>query len=174
MTMAFLRRKSRRHLIPLHRDNARSEDWLIVLEANTIVGSAREALRVACATRERKIVTRFNSFKRHLFLRVDDYDPRIHVLFFCPQLYRYDTDGTLVPMRGDEIGRFVARALDDKTAVRNPWYDPRRSLPARPIVAEAMLDDYDTLLVESPPTQPLLTAPVADETYANAQTEQAA
>jgi hypothetical protein len=37
-----------------------------------------------------------------------------------------------------------------------------------------MLDDYDTLLVESPPTQPLLTAPVAEETYADAQTEKAA
>jgi hypothetical protein len=174
MTMAFLRRKDRRHLIPLHRDNARSDDWLIVLEANTIVGPAQGALRVACATRERNIVTRLRSFKPQLFLRVEGYDPRIHVLLFCPQLYHYDKAGKLVPMRGDEIGTFLARALDDKTAVRRPWYGPRESLPGGPVVAETMLDDYDTLLVESPPTQPLLSAPVAEAPNAGTITEQAA
>jgi hypothetical protein len=174
MTMAFLRRKNRRHLIPLHRDNARSNDWLVMLEANTIVAPHREALRVACATRERKIVTRLRSFKPQLFLRVEGYDPRIHVLLFCPQLYHYDKDGRLVPMRGDEIGTFLARALDDKTALRRPWYDPRQSLPAGPLVAETMLDDYDTLLVESPPTQPLLSAPIAEEADAGVTMERAA
>jgi hypothetical protein len=172
--MAFLRRKGRRHLIPLHRDNARSDDWLIVLEANTIVGRAREALRVACAARERNIVTRLRSFKPQLFLRVEGYDPRIHVLFFCPQLYHYDKAGTLVPMRGDEIGTFMARALDDKTANRRPWYGPWQSLPGGPVVAEPMLDEYDTLLVESPPTQPLLSAPVAEVTNAGTTTQRAA
>ena len=172
--MAFFRRKNRRHLIPLHRDNARSDDWLLILEANTIVARDREALRVARATRERKIVTRFRSFKPRQFLLVEGYDPRIHVLFFCPQLYRYDDDGTLVPMRSDEIGRFVARALDDKTALRPPWYDPGHSLPGRPLLAEPMLDDYDTLLIESPPTQPLLSAPIGEAVNAAAKTEQAA
>ena len=57
-------------------------------------------------------------------------------------------------------------SLDDKTALRHPWYDPGRSVSGRPLVAEAMLDDYDTLLVESPPTQPLLCAPVAETTGA--------
>ena len=33
--MAFFRRQSQRHLIPVHRDNARNEDWLVILEANT-------------------------------------------------------------------------------------------------------------------------------------------
>jgi len=172
--MAILRRNKRRHLIPLHRDNARTDDWLILLEANTIVGSGREALRVACATRERNIVTRLRSFKRELFLLVEGYDPRIHVLFFCPQLYHYGQDGTLVPLRSDEIGRFVARALDDKTAIRRPWYQPRESLAAAPLVAETMLDDYDTLLVASPPTQPLLSPPIGEATDAGAKTEQAA
>jgi len=170
--MAFFRRKSRRHLIPLHRDNARSDDWLVILEANTIVGPGREALRVACATRERTVVTRLRSFKPELFLRVEGYDPRIHVLFFCPQLYQYDQDGALVPLRSEEIGRFVARALDEKTAIRRPWYPPKESLPGRAPVAETMLDDYDTLLVESPPTQPLLSAPVGHG--ANTEMEKAA
>lgn len=165
--MAFLRRKNRRHLVPLHRDNARGDDWLIVLEANTIVGRAREVLRVACATRERDIVMRLRSFRPQLFLRVEGYDPRIHVLFFCPQLYHYDNVGRLVPMRGDEIGTFMARALDDKTANRRPWYGPGKSLPGGPVVAETMLDEYDTLLVEGPPPQPLLSAPVAEATNAH-------
>ena len=171
--MAFFRHKTRRHLIPLHRDNAANEDWVVILEANTIVGPDREPLRVAHATRERKVVKRLRSFKLQLFLLLEHYDPRIHVLFFCPQLYQYD-DGALVPLRSDEIGRFVARALDDKTAVRRPWYDPIESFPGRPPVAEAMLDDYDTLLVESPATQPLLPAPIEKAANAGAKTEQPA
>jgi len=166
--MTFFRRNSRRHLIPLHRDNAGGQDWLVILEANTIVGPDREALRVACATRERKIVKKLRSFRQQLFLLLEDYDPRIHVLFFCPQLYQYDKDGALVPLRSDEIGRFVARALDDKTAVRRPWYNPMQSLPRKSLVAEPMLDDYDTLLVESPATQPLLSAPVVETANAGA------
>jgi len=166
--MAFFRRKKRRHLIPLHRDNARNDDWLLILEANTIVGPDRQALRVACATRERKIVTRLRSFRPQPFLMLEEYDPRIHVLFFCPQLYQYDKDGALVPLRSDEIGKFVARALDDKTAARRPWYNLMQALPGRPLVAEPMLEEYDTLLVESPPTQPLLSAPVGKAANASA------
>jgi hypothetical protein len=143
-----------------------NEDWLVVLEANMIVGPHREPLRVACATRERRIVKRFRSFKLQLFLSIEHYDPRIHVLFFCPQLYQYDKEGSLVPLRGDEIGRFIARALDDKTAVGRPWYDPMETLPRRRLVAQPMLDDYDTLLVESPPTQPLLSPPLGEATNA--------
>jgi hypothetical protein len=172
--MTFFRRNNRRHLIPLHRDNARSKDWLVILEANTIVGPTRETLRVACATRDRKIVTRLRSLKPQLFLLLEDYDPGIHVLFFCPQLYQYDKEGALVPMRSDEIGRFLARALNDKTAVRRPWYDPTESVPGRRLVAETMLDDYDTLLVESPATQPLLSAPIREEVNDGAKTDQLA
>jgi hypothetical protein len=35
-----------------------------------------------------------------------------------------------------------------------------------------MVDDYDTLLVESPPTQPLLSAPIGEAANAGAKTEQ--
>jgi hypothetical protein len=164
--MGFFRRKSRRHLIPLHRDNARSDDWLVILEANTIVAPHREALRVACATRKHRIVTRVRSFTRQLFLLVEGYDPRIHIVLFCPQLYHYDRDGTLVAMRSDEIGRFIAKSLDEKTAVRRPWYGPSQSRARSPLLAEAMLDEYDTLLVASPPTQPLLSAPVGELSHA--------
>lgn len=33
-------------LVPIHEDNANSKDWLILLEAATIVGNDREKLRV--------------------------------------------------------------------------------------------------------------------------------
>jgi hypothetical protein len=45
-SMRIFSRFSRRHLVPLHRDNARSKDWVIMREANTIVGPSRENFRV--------------------------------------------------------------------------------------------------------------------------------
>lgn len=166
--MTFFRRRGRRHLIPLHHDNVDNDDWIVILEANTIVRPDREALRVACATRKRKIVKKLRSFKLQPFLLLEDYDPRIHVLFFCPQLYQYDKDGALVPLRSDEIGRFVARALDNKTAVRRPWYNPTEPPPGGPLVAEPMLNEYDTLMVEGPAPQPLLSPPVGEAMNAGA------
>ena len=47
-------------------------------------------------------------------------------------------------------------------------------LPGRPLVAEPMLDDYDTLLVESPATQPLLPAPIGEAVNAGAKTKELA
>jgi hypothetical protein len=122
--MSIVPWRNRHHLIPLHRDNARKKDWLIMLEANTIVGPARESFRVSWATQERRIVRPLTSLWPQLFLVVEGYDSRIHVLFFCSQLYKYDQDGTLVPMRGEEIGNFIAQAIADKASRRRPWYDP--------------------------------------------------
>ena len=153
--MSIFSRHKNRYLVPLHRDNARSKDWVIILEANTVVGSSRESFRVAAATQERRIV---RSLRRRLFLAVEGYDPRIHVLFFCPQLYKQDRDGTLVPMRGDEIGNFIAQALADKVGRRRPWYDPMEGIPNKPLIDAAMLDEFDTLVVEAPALVPLLPA----------------
>ena len=98
------------------------------------------------------------SLRRRLFLAVEGYDPRIHVLFFCPQLYKHDRDGTLVPMRGDEIGNFIAQAIAGKVSRRRPWYDPTEAIPDKPLIEAAMLDEYDTLVVEAPALVPLLPA----------------
>ena len=68
------------NLIPIDLDNVASNDWIILLEANTIVDSSGE-LRVARTTQERKIVWRFRSFRRRPFLVIDGYDPRIHTLY---------------------------------------------------------------------------------------------
>ncbi|MGY3529281.1 hypothetical protein [Bradyrhizobium sp. USDA 4452] len=50
-------------LVSIHEDNANTKDWLILLEAATIVGHEREKLRVALTTQDRQLVK-----KRRLFL----------------------------------------------------------------------------------------------------------
>jgi hypothetical protein len=158
--MSIFSRHNRRHLVWLHRDNARSKDWIILLEAHTIVGPSQQSFRVARATQERRIVRRLRSLRRQLFLIVEDYDPRIHVLFFCPQLCKYGQDGTLVPLRGDEIGNFIAQAIADKASGRRPWYGPAEAIPNKPLIEAAMLDEFDTLVVKAPALVPLLPAPL--------------
>ena len=88
------------HLIRIHPDNAKSKDWVILLEAGTIVGPSPERLRVARSTLDRKIVKKYNIWLQpEHFLFVEGYDPRIHAVYFCPQLYKYDSDKKLVPYR---------------------------------------------------------------------------
>src|SRR5205085_6589839 len=101
MVMALFRRKVPNYLIPIHRDNATSKDWVILLEAGTIVGPSPDRLRIARATLERRVVKKYNIlFRAQHYLVVEGYDPRIHALYFCPQLYRYDADKKLVPLQG--------------------------------------------------------------------------
>jgi hypothetical protein len=145
-------RKVPRHLIPIHADNASSKDWIILLEAGTIVGASPEKLRVARATLERKIVTKYDMFlrQRH-FLLVEDYDPRIHAVYFCPQLYRQDDDRKLVPLHGEEIGKLIAHALEKGTKQAPPWYEPSERLPEEPVISALMQTELDSLVVEMPP-----------------------
>src|SRR5271166_5014005 len=84
--MGMFRRRVPNHYIPIHPDNVAKNDWIIVLEAGTIVGPSPDKLRVAVATLERKIVKKFNILLRAKhYLVVDGYDPRIHALYFSPQ-----------------------------------------------------------------------------------------
>ena len=113
-TMSILRRKVPNHYIPIHRDNINKNDWIILVEAGTIVGPSveNEKLRVAQATLERKIVKKYNLLLRAAhYLVMDGYDPRIHALYFCPQLYQFDADNQLVPLQGEEIGKLVVQAV---------------------------------------------------------------
>ena len=50
------------NLVPIHADNAKTRDWLVLLEAATIVGHERDRLRVAQTTQERKLVKRRKLF----------------------------------------------------------------------------------------------------------------
>jgi hypothetical protein len=105
--------KKSHHLIPVNPDNAVSKDWVILLEAGTIVGPSPDKLRVARSTLEKKIVKRYGLLlKAKHFLNVEGYDPRIHAVYFCPQLYKYDPDKKLVPVQGEEIGRLIAQSCE--------------------------------------------------------------
>ena len=69
--MAVFRRQAPSHLIPVSPDNAASEDWVILLEAGTIVGPSPDRLRVARSTMEKKIVKKYDRlFRARLFLEV--------------------------------------------------------------------------------------------------------
>ncbi|WP_338699200.1 MULTISPECIES: hypothetical protein [unclassified Bradyrhizobium] len=138
------------NLVPIHADNAKTRDWLILLEAATIVGHQREKLRVALTTQERKLVKKRRFFgKTEYYLIVDGYDPRIHALYFCPQLFRNE-GGTLVPLTGAEIGQLMAQALEGGAIEKMPWYAPAESLPKEPIIKAAPEMEFDSLVVDTP------------------------
>jgi hypothetical protein len=145
--MDLFRTKQHVHLVPIHPENIKNKDWLVLLEASTIVGPSPDRLRVASTTQEKKIVWRFKSWRSQPSLVVEGYDPRIHVLYFCPQLYKFDSDSKLVPLPGDEIGRFVAQAVEGKVKSRRPWYEPLDKLPEEQIITAG---EVDTLVVERP------------------------
>jgi hypothetical protein len=148
--MGLFRRKAPPHLIPVSPDNASSEDWIILLEAGTIVGPSPDKLRVARSTQEKQIVKKYDRLlrSRH-FLYVEGYDPRIHAVYFCPQLYKYDPDKKLVPLQGEEIGSLIAQALASGVKERRPWYEPAEKLPDQPII-NAPKDKFESLVVEMP------------------------
>jgi hypothetical protein len=149
--MDLFRRKLPSHLIRIHPDNVTSKDWVILLEAGTIIGPSPERFRVARATQERKIAKKYNVWLRaEHFLVLEGYDPRIHAVYFCPQLYKYDSDKKLVPLQGDEIGRLIANALQGGIVDRRPWYEPAEKLPEQPIINVPLQSEYDSLVVEMP------------------------
>jgi hypothetical protein len=166
--VGFFRTKMSSGMVPIHRDNLTNKDWIILLEGSTIVGPSPERVRVAgWWQQEKKIVKKYDMFlrKKH-FVVVEGYNPRIHALYFCPQLFRYDS-GRLVPLEGEEIGQLIARAIEGNVIERRPWYEPTEKLPREPIINTTMLGEFDTLVVEMPAkqnslppgVQPLLSRP---------------
>lgn len=139
-------------LVPIHEDNANTKDWLILLEAATIVGHEREKLRVALTTQDRKLVKKRRPFRKpQHFLVLDGYDPRIHALYFCPQLYKQH-DGSLVPLTGPEIGQLMAHALEGGAIEKAPWYEPADGVPADPVIKASSKMEFDSLVVDVPGT----------------------
>jgi hypothetical protein len=149
--MGLFRRKVPNHFIPIHPDNAASKDWIVVLEAGTIVGPSPARLRVARATQERTVVKKYNLFLRaRHFLVVEGFNPRIHALYFCPQLYRYDPDKKLVPLQAEEIGTLIAQSVEAGVTDRRPWYEPSEQLPAERVISTPAHMEFDTVVVDMP------------------------
>src|SRR6516162_5326667 len=135
--MGIFRRKMPHYYIPIHPDNIGTNNWIILLEAGTIVGSKAEKLRVAKTTLEKRIKKKYNILlrKKH-FLVLNGYDPRIHAVYFCPQLYKYDSKNALVPLAGEEIGQLVAQSVLAGVVEKQPWYEALDELPSKPILDE--------------------------------------
>ena len=148
--MGLFRRKVPSDFVPVHPANAANKDWVIVLEAGTIIGPSPEKVRVARWTQEKKIVRqrRILSRRAEHFIVVEGYDPRIHAVYFCPQLYKYDADKKLVPLQGDEIGRLIAHSVEAGVTERRPWYAPLEEPPSEPIINTPVDTDYDTRVIE--------------------------
>jgi hypothetical protein len=149
--MGIFKRKVPPHYIPIHPDNITTKDWIVLLEAGTIVNRSAEKLRVAAATLEKKIVTKYNIFlRKEHFLVLQGYDPRIHALYFCPQLYKLDSDDKPAPLDGEEIGKLLAQSVRDGVVEKQPWYEPSETLPREPIIATSVKTHFDSLVVERP------------------------
>ena len=138
------------HLEVRYGDLVGVSDISLKVEAGTIVGPSPDKLRVARSTLAQKIVKRYGlRLRAKYFLDVEGYDPRIHAVYFCPQLFKYDPDKKLVPLQGEEIGRLIAQALASGVKERRPWYEPAEKLPDQPIV-NTPKDQFETLVVEMP------------------------
>jgi hypothetical protein len=73
---------------------------------------ARALRRSSNTETRRNHFTKYNIFlSAEHFLVLEAYDPRIHALYYCPQLYRYDGDKRLAPLEGEEIGKLVAQTV---------------------------------------------------------------
>jgi hypothetical protein len=140
-------------LVPIHPDNVNTKDWVVLLETSTIVGHTRDKLRVALTTQDRKLIKKRKLFRKaEYFLVVDGYDPRIHALYFCPQLYKNE-DGTLVPLSGQEIGQLMAQALEGGAIEKPPWYEPSDDVPIEPVIKATSKMELDSLVVDAATTK---------------------
>ncbi len=147
--MGIFKRKVPRHYIQIHPDNIATKDWIVLLEAGTIVGRPAAKLRVAAATLERKIVTKYNILlQKTYFLVLEGYDPRIHALYFCPQLYKLDADNKPVALDGEEIGKLLAQSVRDGVSPKQPWYEPSETLPVEPIISTNVKANFESLVVD--------------------------
>jgi hypothetical protein len=149
--MRVFSKKVPSNFVPIHPDNATSKDWIVVLEAGTITGPTPSKLRVAGATQERTVVKKYDMLmKAQHYLVVDGYNPRIHALYFCPQLYKYDSDRKLVPLQGEEIGALIANSVERGVNDRRPWYEPAEQFPEQRVIDAPQMTDFDTVVVEMP------------------------
>jgi len=138
LTPSRLREEVPAHYVPIHADNVASKDWVILLERGTIVGPP-DKLRLVLTTTEKKIVTKYDLLRgaQH-FLVLEGFNPRIHLLYFCPQLYRCDSDDNLVPLEGEEIGKLLVQSLQEGGGEKKPWYEPSKKLRNDAIVSQVM------------------------------------
>ena len=85
--MGLFRKKTLNHLIPIHSDNIGNKDWVVLLEAGTIVASPQR-IRVARCMQEKNILKKSDMLRRTKhFMVIEGYNPRFHAVYLCPQLF---------------------------------------------------------------------------------------
>ncbi len=62
----------------------------------------------------------------------------------------------MIAMQGEEIGEFIAAALERNAATRRPWYDALEGLPRTPVIGDVMLKEFDTLVADATEIGPSL------------------
>jgi len=62
--VGFFRKKASNDMVPIHPDNIGNKDWMILLEAGTIIGPSPQRIRVARWMQEKKIVKKYDMFLR--------------------------------------------------------------------------------------------------------------
>jgi hypothetical protein len=136
--VGLFRKRTLNHLIPIHPDNIGNKDWVILLEAGTIVGPSPQGIRVVRCLQEKNILKLSDMLRRSKhFMVIEGYDPRVHAVYLCPQLFRYESH-KLVPLQGEEIAELIARSVEAGAIERCPWYDPMERLPQEPLLDRAM------------------------------------
>src|SRR5262249_62102820 len=102
------------------------------------VGPSPQRIRVARWMLKKKIVKKHDMLlQTKYFIAVEGFNPRIHALYFCPQLFRYDDSDRLVPLEGEEIGQLIARAVEAGAAPRPPSYEPTEQQPGGALFKKA-------------------------------------
>ena len=85
--MSSIKGRPQGNLVPVNADNANTRDWLVLLEASTIVGHERGKLRVALVTQERKFVKNVGCFaKRNISSSSTDSSSNTRAVFLSPTL----------------------------------------------------------------------------------------
>ena len=110
--MGLFRRKVPHDYVPIHPDNIATNNWIILLEGGDhswVQRSKTAGGESYLGKKDQEKIQHLSPKKQFLVLEGDD--PRIHAVYFCPQLYKYDGDNALAPLTGEEIGQLVAQSV---------------------------------------------------------------
>ena len=59
-----------------------------------------------------------------------------------------DPNEKLIALTGDEIGSYVAQAIESAITERRPWYEPSEQLPDEPVINATMTRELDSVVVD--------------------------
>jgi hypothetical protein len=75
---------------------------------------------------------------------LEGYDPRIHALYSCPRLYKYNSDKQLAALEGEKIEKLLAQSVKDEVI------KPSNNSPPEPVISPTTKTEFDTMIVSEP------------------------